>query len=167
MQQGSLYLNRNMLFSIAGLTAVWIILFEKFTVPLMAAGVVVSAGCVYICNRLLPLPKTANIKTFGLIIYPFYLIIQVYLSAFNAIKLILTGVDVDFIEVKTKLSNNFLRTILANSITLTPGSVSLELKDDTITLLWLKGKTESHQDAEKAGESIKSKLERILLRAES
>jgi len=159
-------LNRNAFFSAIGLAAIWIILSENHSVPVIAAGLVISFGCIYICNRLLPLPKTANIKPLVLITYPFYLIFQVYLSAFNAIKLILTGMEVDIIEVRTKLSNSFLRTLLANSVTLTPGSVSLELKDDTITLLWMKGKTQDHQDAEKDGEAIKDKLERILLKAE-
>ena len=159
-------MNRNTLYSIIGLTVIWVILFESFTIPVIATGLVFSTGCVFIGNRLLPLPKIANIKYSGLIIYLFYLIAQVYLSAFNTVKLVLTGLDVDIIKVKTKISNSFLRIILANSITLTPGSVSLELEDDTITLLWLKGKKETREDAGKKGELIKDKLERILLKME-
>jgi multicomponent Na+:H+ antiporter subunit E len=133
----------------------------------LAIGIVLSFGVIFICHRLLPLPKILkDINLFKIVFYPFYLVVQVYLSAFNAIKLIFTGADASIIEVKTQLSNSFLKTILANSITLTPGSISLEIKDDAIILLWLKRKKESQQDAQKAGESITRRLEKILLKAQ-
>ena len=159
-------MNRNMLYTLVMLTAIWITLMEAFTVPVMVSGIVVSVLCIYIYSRLLPLPKRENINYFRLAVFPFYLIGQVYFSAFNTIILILKGADADVIKAKTQFSNGFLRTILANSITLTPGSVSLELKDDEITLLWLKGKKDSHEDAEKSFELTKIKLEKMLLKAE-
>lgn len=160
-------MDKNTILIIMGLTVMWIILLEGFTVVNLALGIIISAGCIYICHRLLPLPKMIkNINLFRFILYPFYLTGQVYLAAFNAMKLIFTGANVSVIQIRTQISNSFLRTILANSITLTPGSVSLELNDTIITILWLKKKTENHQDAEKAGELIKQKLEKMLIKAE-
>ena len=83
------------------------------------------------------------------------------------IQLILTEADADIIEVKTSLKNVFLRTLLANSITIIPGAISLELKDDTITVLWLKRREDDSRHARKTIESLKCKLERILLKAEA
>ena len=159
-------MKKNALYVILLLTAAWIILVESLTVPLLAAGLAVSAGCLYIYHRFLPLSKITNINLLRLTLYQFYLSGQLYLSAFSAIKLILTGAGVDIIEVKTKISNNFLQTILANSVSLTPGSISLELKDDKISILLLKGETESHAEAQRAGEALINKLEKILIKAE-
>ena len=140
------------------------ILAEGFTVATIAVGLAMSAGVLYVSNKLIPLPGTAkNIKFFWVAIYPFFLIGQIYLSAFNAIKLIFTGAEVDIIKVKTKISSNFLRTMLANSITLTPGTISLELQDDEITVLLLKRRNDKNQVE---GDSTKGKMESLLLKAE-
>ena len=148
------------------LTAVWVILIEQFTLPILAVGIIVSAGSLYIYRRFLPFPKMTGINFLSLALYPFYLIGKLYVSAFKAIKLIVSGADVDVIEVKTKISNSFLQTILANSITLIPGAISLELKDGIITVLLLKKKTNNHEETKKAGEAMIHKLENFLLKAQ-
>jgi len=148
------------------LTVVWMVLVEKFTLPLLAAGVVISAGSLYIYHRFLPLPGITDINLLRLALYPFYLIVELYVSAFGVIKLIIAGAAVDVIEVKTGISNRFLQTMLANSITLTPGTISLELRDGRIRVLLLKRKTESHEEAQKTGEATIHKLEKLLLKAQ-
>ena len=161
------YMGINTVFAALGLALLCLILLEGFTAMNLAISVAAGIISMVMYRRLLPLPpssKGINLLKFAL--YPFYLVGQVYLSAFSAVKLIFTKADVAIITVKTELTNSLLRTILANSITLTPGSVSLELNDDTITLLWLKNKKDSPQDAQKAGETIKRKLEKMLLKAE-
>jgi len=159
-------LNKNSLYAILLLTVIWVILRESITIPEAAAGIVISTCCVFFCRRLLPFSNFETINLLKLAVYPFYLIGQVYLAGFNAIKLILTDADADIIKVKTQISNSLLRTILANSITLIPGSISLELQDETITVLWLKGKSKDSRHALSEGEAIKGKLEKILLKAE-
>ena len=159
-------MKKNTLYTIILLTAAWIMLVERFTLPLLAAGFAISAICLYIYHRSLPLPEIAGINLLRLALYPLYLIWELYLSAFGAIKLVLTGAGVDVIEVKTRITNSFLQTMLANSVTLTPGTISLDLKDDRISILMLKGKAESHGDAQKAGEALISRLERFLIKAQ-
>ena len=160
-------MKKNIFLVVLAMSFACVVLFENFTVMSVSAGILVSAGSIYICYHLLPPLKTkSKINLAGLVLYPFFLIGQVYISAFNVIKLIIMGADVDIIEVKTKISDNFLRLVLANSITLTPGSVSLELNDDTLVLLWLKGKKQSFQDSEKAGGLIVNRLERMLIKAD-
>jgi len=73
---------------------------------------------------------------------------------------------VEIVEIKTTLSSLFLRTVLVNSITLVPGSVSLDLKGDIITVLWLKKKDAAPEYTENAGELIKGGMERLLLKAQ-
>ena len=170
-------MNRNTIFLILLLTVVWIIFRENFSVFTVITGIISSACCVYFYRRLLPLlrireplnakTKMARVQTVNplrLVLYPLYLITQVYLAGFSAIKLIFSDADAEIVEVKTRISDNFVRTILANSITLIPGSISLELKDDTITVLWLKSKSSDSRYAESAAMFIKRKLERFLIK---
>ena len=159
-------MNKNSIYLIILLTAVWIILCEELSVSTVATGIAISAGVAYFYQKYLPLNAITGVNFLILAMYPFYLIGQIYIAGFNAIKLILTEAKVDIVEVKTKVTNELLRVILANSITLTPGTVSLELKDETITVLWLREKTSAPRDMDEAGESIKGKLERKLLKTQ-
>ena len=159
-------MNKNTVFTIIALAAVWVLLKENVLLSTIVAGIVLSICCVFFCRRFLPLVRSKNINPFWLPVYLFFVIFQVYLAGLKTIKLIFTGADAEIIDIKTGLSNDFIKTILANSITLIPGSISLALKNDTITVLWLKEKKLDLQDAQKDGESIKSKLEKILLKVE-
>ena len=51
------------------------------------------------------------------------------------------------------------RLILANSITLTPGTLTIDIKEDTLYIHWIDVKTE---DIDKATENIVRKFEKYL-----
>ena len=160
------YFSKNNLYTIIILSIAWVLLSENISIPIAVTGIIISICCVFFSFRFLPVSRTADINLFRLFIYLFYLMGQVYLSAFKAIKLIFKGAEVNVVEVKTQISKNFLRTIIAISITLTPGSISLDLKDDIITVLLLSEKKYDLQDKENAAMSIKKTLEKNLLKAE-
>jgi len=142
------------------------ILRESFSIVTAAVGVAVSTGCVLFSRKFLPLSETPKINPFRFVMYVLFLIGQVYVAGFSAIKIILTGAHVEIARVKTKVSSLFLRTVLVNSITLVPGSVSLDLKDDEITVLWLTEKTAKSAQTKSADEVILGKLERMLLKVQ-
>ena len=147
------------------LTAIYIILCEDLSPMTISIGLVIGAACTYYCERTLPLDGTADLKLSLLLLYPAYIVWQVYLAGLAAIQLIVKGADVDIVEIKTQISDGFLRSMLANSITLTPGTISLDLQKDTITVLWLREKTETPrlpEDADAVGEQIKGQFERRL-----
>jgi len=148
------------------LTAVWIILRESFTAASVIVGLILSTGCILLSKRVIPLAGTDPVKPLRLVIYLIYLLGRVYIGGIATIWIILFGAHVEIVEIKTKLTNKALRTILVNSITLVPGSVSLGLKDDTITVLWLTRNTISRKEIENADELLKGKLERMLLKAQ-
>jgi len=160
------YFSKNNLYTIIILSIAWVLLSENISIPVAATGIIISICCVFFSFRFLPIVRTADINLFRLFIYLFYLMGQVYLAAFNAIRLIFKGAEVNVIEVKTQISENFLRTILAISITLTPGSISLDLKNNTLTVLLLSEKKFNLQDKENAANIIKNSLEKSLLKAE-
>jgi len=148
--------------AIVTLSVTWIIFSENFSLVTAIIGVIFSVACIHISFRLLPLPAIGSINVFRLVLYPFYLIGQIYLTGFSAMKLILMGASTNVVVTKTSITNNFLRMLLANAITLTPGTATLNMEEDELTVLYLKLKnTEDEQDP---GEAAKGGLERFLIK---
>jgi multicomponent Na+:H+ antiporter subunit E len=66
------------------------------------------------------------------------------------------------VKVKTSLKNPAGRTMLANSITLTPGTLTVDITDDDYLYIhWINVKSD---DIEQATRAIVSKFERVLRR---
>lgn len=69
--------------------------------------------------------------------YLAWLLVQIVLANFHVIGLALSSrrlrrdLDPHIFHFKTVLRNNFSRFVLANSITLTPGTVTIRIHDDT------------------------------------
>ena len=148
------------------LTCVWILLREDFTIITIVLGLIFSIITLIFCNMALPVGKVRNIKAHKLVMYPFFLIGQVYLAGFHVIKLIFTGATAEIVQVKTNIENESLRILLVDSVTLTPGSVLIKLEGDEFTLLWLKGKGDELLTPEQRDDAIKGKLERWLITAQ-
>ena len=159
-------MSRNSIIMAALLTVIWMVMRESFSVSTAATGLVVGSCCVLLSRRLIPLPSTERVKSLRLIPYMFFLLAQIYIGSISAVKAVFCGAGVEIVELKTEITNKVLRTILVNSITLVPGSVTLGLKDDSITVLWLISKSKKPVDLSEADEMLKNKLERRLLKAE-
>jgi len=156
----------NGILKIALLTFVWIILREDFTVFTIVTGVVISIGCMAYSRKFLPLKKITNVDFFKLFLYLFYLIGQIYLSGFYVIKMILFDkARADLIEVRTAITNQSLRVVLADSITLTPGSILLDLTEDRIKVVLLISVSEP-KELENVDQLVKGRLEEKLLKAQ-
>lgn len=65
------------------------------------------------------------------------------------------------VKVKTKLKSDLGKAILANSITLTPGTFTIDLKDDYLYIHWI---NVQHKDVEKATQDIVGRFEKFLLK---
>ena len=65
------------------------------------------------------------------------------------------------VKIKTTLRTEIARTFLANSITLTPGTMTVEIKEDELYIHWIDVKT---QDEEEAARIIKGPFEKLLAR---
>ncbi|MGB4328240.1 MAG: Na+/H+ antiporter subunit E [Tenuifilum sp.] len=63
------------------------------------------------------------------------------------------------VKVKTRLKSPIGRMILANSITLTPGTLTIDMKDDELYIHWIDVET---LDAEEASRKILGKFEKLL-----
>ena len=157
---------KHSIYIVALFTVIWIILAESFTLLQAIIGTAVSIACVICFRVFFDMERISNVNHWRFFLYLFYLIGQIYIAGFGAIKLILKGAKVDIVTVKTNTDNDFFNVMLANSITLTPGTLSLETRNNSISVLWLRGLDDDLEDLENADEIIKGKLERQLLKAQ-
>ena len=51
------------------------------------------------------------------------------------------------VVIKTRLQSDIAKMVLANSITLTPGTFTLDVMDDTLQIHWINVKTEKEAEA--------------------
>jgi multicomponent Na+:H+ antiporter subunit E len=94
--------------------------------------------------------------------YLLLLVFRLYVSSFKVLYQVLLGrINPRIVHFRTRLKSDLARVVLTNSITLTPGTITLDLKEDHLIVHWLDAKT-SH--SRYAGDIIKGEFERILLR---
>jgi multicomponent Na+:H+ antiporter subunit E len=85
-----------------------------------------------------------------------------YVASFQVLFNVLRGdINPRVVHFRTRLKSDLARVILANSITLTPGTISLHLDDDHLIVHWLNATT-TH--SKHAGELIKGPFEKLLKR---
>ena len=155
------------LFVLVSLSIIWIILVESFNPVFVISGVAISIISMRISQRYLPLKKIEDVSFAKLIFYPFMLLGQIYVGGIYVIKIILSGQRSDVVTIKTHLKNETLRVIMADTITLTPGSILLDLEEDNITVVWLRPAGDPDPElVENKDEILKGSLEKTLLKAE-
>jgi multicomponent Na+:H+ antiporter subunit E len=149
----------------AVLFVVWLGLTNSLQIQEVIAGLIVSAVIVWLTiPRPTPGTETKPWSLIGLLLY-----LPVFLKA-----LVLSNLDVarrvldprlpiapGIVRIRTELEQPYQRLILANSITLTPGTVTLETEGEDLYVHWI---DVCETDPETAGETIKGELERAIRR---
>ncbi|MCF7925445.1 MAG: Na+/H+ antiporter subunit E [Candidatus Izimaplasma sp.] len=102
-----------------------------------------------------------RLAVFGFVYIPVF-IWQLILSNIDVAKRVLSiqiPLNPGFVKIKTELKGDFAKLILANSITLTPGTLSVDIKGDTLYIhtVDVKGNT-----AEENKKHISATFEKIL-----
>ena len=96
--------------------------------------------------------------------YLIVFLIALVQSNLDVAKRVLTPslpINPGIVKFKTKLKTDYSKMILANSITLTPGTLSIDIVDDTFYIHWIDVKS---TDPEKAFTEIAENFEKILLK---
>jgi len=149
----------------AVLFVVWLGLTNSLHPQELLAGALISAAVVWLAIP--PRPAEAAQRPWRL--RPLIVYVPVFLK-----NLILANIDVaarvlnprlpinpGIVRVPTALTAPHQRLILANSITLTPGTVTLELDGPDMYIHWLDVRS---SDPDAAGELIKGEMERAIAR---
>jgi multicomponent Na+:H+ antiporter subunit E len=152
------------LLTVVVLTLVWIVYSEKADLWTILQGVGFSILGLLLTNIFVlkeDYRDNYHVSLFAMLKYIPFLFIQIYLSGFDAIYRVFTRqVNVGVVDITTELPDDYLRSLLATAITLTPGTVTLNQEGKDMTIIWLNCAT---TDPVEAGESIKGSFERILL----
>lgn len=146
------------------LSIVWAVLFESFSILTLLIGLLMAVLVVLFTDRFLlkgNYEHSYMIGLFTLFKYAFRLLLEIIMAGIEVIPNILTGkADVQIINCETKLTDELLIDILANSITLTPGTVTVEKSGSHLRVLALNAPARD----EDARDVIPLKLEEMLLR---
>jgi multicomponent Na+:H+ antiporter subunit E len=151
------------------LALAWCLLMESFSLIVVTSGIFIGACCVLLSGRFLPINKIIGVNFGKLVTYPFFLLGQVFSSALYVSKIIFKGAKIDIVKVNVNITNDSIRIMLADSVTLTPGSVMLNLDGDEMTILWLRRRGSPDVetlDKEVMARQIMGKLEDRLIKAE-
>lgn len=144
------------------IAVIWIILHERISPLLFLSGWVLGILSMVITDRYLLLgdyKSSYQISLRLMLKYLLFLLVQIYRSGFEAILRMLQGkTDVGIVEFETKLENELHICLLANSITLTPGTVTLDKNGRRLKVLCL-----NRPVSAAAWASIANSFEQILL----
>jgi multicomponent Na+:H+ antiporter subunit E len=116
------------------LLAIWIILSGYFTAIPLIPGIIALLFVPFFmkkAKRVFCYPFTFSINTIELLKYLPYIIKEIFVSDVNVAKLVLQNKHKGkIIKVPHTLQSKSLVTTFSNSITLTPGSITLDAKDN-------------------------------------
>lgn len=116
---------------------IWIIFNGRLTLEIAAFGAVI-AGVMYafICKFMNYSPRTDILmvkKLIYILQYVFILIKEIIKANYAVIKMIMSSryvIEPAVVRFKADLKSNLARVALANSITLTPGTITVSLEGD-------------------------------------
>ena len=126
---------------------------------------VISAAALLVSiffSRTRRIPRITPVKIAWSIAYVFYLFVAIIKANFDVASRIVRRkipLNPGIVSVRTRLSSPLGRIVLANSITLTPGTLSVEMKGDILYVHWIDVAT---TDREEATAEIVSGFEKYL-----
>ncbi len=126
-------------------------------------GAIISSVSILVTERFILRESLINIfpmNLFGLLYYFLVLMIELLKTANRGVKSVVTkNLDFDFVTIHTDLKSDYSRVMLANSISLLSGTITVDIDEDELLVLWMEPSTD---DPEEAGDVIKKRLEDAL-----
>ena len=130
----------NRILSFGVLFVAWIVLSGAFDLFHLGLGVLSAAVVTFLSSDLLMADRERRlwsriVEAYRFMGYLCWLLVQIVLANLHVLRLALTpagirDVDPEVIRFKCGLRSEFSRYILANSITLTPGTVTIRVDGD-------------------------------------
>jgi len=144
---------------------IWLLLTFSLSIPNIIVGVIASILTVvlfgkYFIKNVSPFlqPK----RYFWLIIYLFVFIWECIKANFDVAYRVLhpaMPIKPGIVKVKLGLKGDFARMMLANSITMTPGTITVDIVDDYIYIHWIYVSTDNPDEY---SQKISAKFEHYI-----
>lgn len=119
------------------LLLLWILLNGKITFEIIILGLIISSAIYYMmCKFLEYSPESDRIlikNSWNIFYYIGVLFIEILRSGIAVLHFVLSRnihIEPQIVIFPVALKNDFLKTILANSISLTPGTITLHVEGD-------------------------------------
>lgn len=119
------------------LLLLWIALNGKFTLEIFIFGIIISSAIyAFMCKCLEYSPSSDKVLFTNVlhgITYIFVLLFEVAKSGITVLKFVLQkkiDIQPQIVVFRVPLKTEFLKTLLANSITLTPGTITVNVDGD-------------------------------------
>ncbi|MCK4523352.1 Na+/H+ antiporter subunit E [candidate division WOR-3 bacterium] len=157
----------NLLFLFVFLCLIWFALTSSIKLNEIITGILISSILSLILFRdyvALGLPKFSIKRLVFFFTYLFVLFIEIIKANFDVAYRILhpkMPIKPGIVIIKTKLKSNIAKLALANSITLTPGTFTLDIAEDKLLIHWINVKSTNDDEATKI---ISRKFEKHLLK---
>lgn len=157
---------KNTLFLTLLCTFFWCVLHESFALDKIVWGFVLSVIIMFFYERFLSLPHfTYRFPLRKILPYLVLLLLQIFKSGWQTAKIILKSeVSPTVVMLPTKLHNEWYKTLVANSITLTPGTVSIDIARHHYVVLCI---TPYGKNAEEYYAAIAEPFEKLLMKGDS
>lgn len=145
-------------------TIIWCIWSESFALFVVAQGAFCSSAALLVVNRFLlrgQYQHRYSVKPAVLIKYVLVLIVQIFKSGFDAVYVTLTDrINVGVVDLPTMVDDPLVGTLIANAITLTPGTATIDYNTKRFKVIWINCTT---TDPIIAGEIIKADFEHVFI----
>lgn len=134
---------------------IYLFLTYPFNFQEIFTGFIVSIILVFLFKNFLDyfsLKIPLFLSLIHLIIYIFYLLIEIVKANLNVAKIVLSpkiNVNSAIVSCRTQLKSELAKSILANSITLTPGTLSVDIDGDRLFIHCIDVKSTSEDDVYK------------------
>ncbi len=138
---------------------IWIVINDGFSLTNIILGVAMGTLSIVASNKLLGFEYATAfyLPPIKLLLYVLFMIKEIYVSGMIVTLKIITGKkNPGFVQVSInkKIRNPFLHNVIAASITLTPGTITVDNDNGKLTVLCL--------DAKKNGQPAKGFEEHLL-----
>ena len=156
---------KNITLSFILLFITWMLLNSSIDIQTIGVGIVVSLFVSFaICSKC-EVFTDVNLSPKGIVYffaYFFVFLVALIRSNFDVAKRVISPslpINPGIVEVETKLKSKIGRLVLANSITLTPGTLSIEIEDNKLFIHWI---NVTGADKENATKEIVKTFEKYL-----
>ena len=156
---------QNFIYLFITLVAIWILLTRTFHFQELGTGIVISLILsLFLCKNYikLGLPPLGFKRIVYFVGYLFVLFIEIVKANFDVAYRVIhpkMPIKPGVVIIKTSLKQDMAKLMLANSITLTPGTFTLDIKGDKLLIHWIYVRSE---DMEESTKNIGERFEKYL-----
>ena len=156
---------KNFFYLFTFLIAIWLALTTTFQWQELSVGIFISLVLALFLNKnylKLGLPPLSIKRIIFFILYISVLFIEIVKANLDVAYRVIhpkMPIKPGIIIIKTKLKQDIAKMILANSITLTPGTFTLDIKGDELLIHWIYVRSEKMDESTKI---IGQKFEKYL-----